>query len=56
MLSNLHLSLSSAASSQSARVMLASKEVDLQKLAAGLKTLELQLRAKGAALRAQQRR
>jgi hypothetical protein len=55
-LSNIHLSLSSVASSQSARVMLASKEADLQELAAELKTLELQLRAKGSALRAQQRR
>jgi hypothetical protein len=36
--------------------MLASKEADLQELAAELKTLELQLRAKGSALRAQQRR
>jgi hypothetical protein len=55
-LSNLHLSLSSDASNQSARVMLANKEVDLQELAAELKTLELQLRTKGSALRVQQRR
>jgi hypothetical protein len=55
-LSNTHLLLSSVASSQSARVMLANKEADLQVLAAELKTLELQLRAKGSALRAQQRR
>jgi hypothetical protein len=38
-LSNIHLSLSSVASSQSARVMLVSKEADLQELAAELKTL-----------------
>jgi multidrug efflux pump subunit AcrA (membrane-fusion protein) len=49
-------SLSSVASSQSARVRLASKEADLQELAAELKTLKLQLRAKGTALRAQQRK
>jgi hypothetical protein len=55
-LSNIHLSLPSVASSQSARVMLANKEADLQELAAELKTLELQLRTKGSALRAQQRR
>jgi hypothetical protein len=36
--------------------MLANKEVDLQELAAELKTLELQLRTKGSALRVQQRR
>jgi hypothetical protein len=55
-LSNIHLSSSAVTSSQSARVMLANKEADLQELAAELKTLELQLRAKGSALRAQQRR
>jgi len=39
---------SCSASRQSTRVLLAKKEADLQDLAANLKTLELQLRAKEA--------
>jgi hypothetical protein len=38
------------------RVLLAKKEADFQDFAAELKILELQLRAKESALRAQQRR